>query len=749
MPKDYRLKYLIDSTSAEAAAKRVNKLLADGERKAMRLAASLGLAYDKAASSADHAAQKIQAANARISASAANSARRAGVAHETAARQQVKAAEVGAAAQNRAADRQAKAAETAAQRQARTAQRTAKIEEQHAARKAAQSDREFSTFEKTLARDLKGQDQRIAASKQATDANNRRADQARAREERDAAAMQRAADRGALAKEKAAERARKAADREAAATLRTERRKQAEIERADAAAERAADRRSARRQQAIERGAMAATAVALVGVKALSDSYEKIRDDAMAAAEATLLLRKNLRVEATLKGADRPDNQRVQEALAFRAQTGLGEAEASDFTRQYLGTVPIARQKHNITPAVEKELMLQAGTMAARQGGDAGTRGELAGILGQFGKVESAEQGLGQLEAIRQALTEGRGDDTPLTQQLLKSAGAIVREGGVVRSLPEMAALIGATSLTAGPEAAGTHAEHIVRGFQAGLTRHHKTKGAVESQSDYLKRLGVKEGGTLEDYLDVVIPDLKKAMAAGRNPGTYLGEHGIRSDEERRALIETVDNYEVIKQRFAAARKAGQGKAVAEENAKFLQAPEGRNAVAEALLSAAQTTRGVQEERYNVLLKEAEASPEFQAQERSVFTQPKDIALGLASGALSNPAKYGRTVRLEEQAYKILSKRASDAEITEPDLRAITRKEMNGGEDQIPRVFNAIERKIGERGGSVATNIQPTMDRLAKAMEENNKLLAENNRKMNAPPAAGAPRQAPPPLPRP
>jgi hypothetical protein len=205
---------------------------------------------------------------------------------------------------------------------------------------------------------------------------------------------------------------------------------------------------------------------AFKGISIVSEHYHKIATDARAAAEATLDMRKALRVEGVLKGESTATDKTLKESLGLRVKTGLGMMEASDLTRQFEGSLPIGLEKKNITRKVADELIEQVGVMQARQGGDAGTRGDLAGILGQFGKIGSAEEGLGQMEAIRQALTAGRGDDTPLTNQLLKVAGSIVREGGPVPSLPEMGAIIGVTSLSAGPEAAGTRAEQLYRGCE-------------------------------------------------------------------------------------------------------------------------------------------------------------------------------------------------------------------------------------------------------------------------------------------
>jgi hypothetical protein len=490
--------------------------------------------------------------------------------------------------------------------------------------------------------------------------------------------------------------------------------------------EQEAEAAAERRAQAVHRGVVAATGAALTGIKVLGDAYRKIREDSERAAEATLVLRKGLRVESVLKGEPQTTNKTLLESLQFRMETGLGEGGASDFTREFLGSIPIAEQKKNITPAVKAGLMVAAGRMAARQGGDAGTRGDLAGILGQFHRIGSVQQGLGELEGIRIALTEGRGDDTPLTRQLLKAAGSIVKEGGSVGSLTEMAALIGVTSLAAGPEEAGTRAEQVNRFFRAGLAKHGMGRGAEEPAADYLKGLGITEKTTLEEGMDKLHADLQKARAAGRDPEIYLAEHGVREYEVRRAVIETESNYDAFKQRMRAARgaNANMGADVEKANQAFRESPEGRQAFAEAALKGAEVRRGLLNERMATYLKEAEASPEWQEREKSVVSTIGDMATGFLTGNFLNATTEGRNLNLRITAQKIQRRRALAAGVTEAELSAATSRALSRGlGDASAEQFNEIDQLILSRGGSTAVNIVPVMEGLKQAIEENNRIL--------------------------
>ena len=173
---------------------------------------------------------------------------------------------------------------------------------------------------------------------------------------------------------------------------------------------------------------------------------------------------------------------------------------------------------------------MAAATRAARLGGSAAVHGDLAGLLGQFTKYAPGKagvtQGLGDLEAIRLGLTAGRGDDSPLTAQLLKTAGSLAGDGLPVGDMKELAALIGVTSLSGGPLKAGTRAEQLVRGLRSGMNK---------AQGGYLKEIGITEGmglvggtGEKAGMMDLLSADLKKAEASGR-PLEATHRHGAEA----------------------------------------------------------------------------------------------------------------------------------------------------------------------------------------------------------------------------
>ncbi len=327
----------------------------------------------------------------------------------------------------------------------------------------------------------------------------------------------------------------------------------------------------------------------------------------------------------------------IQETSSFafvsvsKVEMGLSSDDASAFLRQYVGSVNIGRQKFDLSKGKEgiseetsQELMKQSGIRACVSiGGDAYTHGELAGLLTiWWQRLRAAEQGLGQLETIRQALTEGRGDDTPLTRQLLKSAGSMVREGGAVGSLQEQAALIGATSLSAGP------AKKPEPG-QNSLTRYIRcvpaSCGSVcrasrnHGPNILWGRVGVTDKMGLEQMLDQVVPDILKAIGVGRDMDVYLGEHGFNTFEDRRALIETATNYNVVKERFRKAREGASGaKKNVNDNKTYQTSMYGRTERAKAAEDVQDMVLGRRNEMLRSLTNAEASTPENQAYENSM-----------------------------------------------------------------------------------------------------------------------------------
>lgn len=790
----YSLEFFVDSSRARSEARGLTGDLRAADLQASRLAASMGRAFNQSAATARQAVQQVTAAIQQANQAAGGRGRGGGGSATAAAQQQANQLDAiqdrlfkrdysrrvaYEARKQKEAQRSAQAAVTAQQaeldqldaiqdrltrkdytRRVAFEARKQKEASQASARAAADQQRQADQLDAVQDRlAKKDYDRRVAYEAKKQKEADRATAQATAQQQRQADRLDAVQDR-LIAKDqrrRTAYEARKLRDKERNEAqlaaiedryLMEEYRKRGEyLEKRQAQDEAAASAQEAM----IAKAAAATLAAALKGLQMLMDGYKRIREDAVKAAEATTQLRKELRVEATLKGEGAPTTKALIESLQFRAQTGLDQAAATDFTRQYIGTVPIAFQKGNISEQVSKDLMVKAGIMSARQGGDAGTRGELAGILGQFGKVTSAQQGLGQLESIRIALTEGRGDDTPLTQQLLDAAGATVREGGPVGTLPELAALIGVTSLT-NPGEASMLTKQLIRGVRTKRGKMSKPKGAKESQGQYLQRLGVKENDSLEAILDKVVPDLQAAQASGRDIEGYLTEHGFSQSQERLALTTFVPNYEAFKKRMAASRQAGQGAAVEQQNQAFLASPYGRQVVADVQNKISEQEIGLRTERFNTLMSEAAGTKEFQEANQSIGTGFKDRAAGYAMGDFADPEAAGKKMRQFGIATRILREREDQAGVTEDERTQVRMRAYQEGGSSAWEVayVDLMERLIEQKGGSNQAETQATMDRLTEALRANTEAVVKQNQQMGG---QGAPRavapMAPAPLPRP
>lgn len=493
-----------------------------------------------------------------------------------------------------------------------------------------------------------------------------------------------------------------------------------------------------------------ATAAAAIGASighAVGATLKDLVHQRKEAATATTDMQKNLRVEAALMGR-KNDATFLQQSLEFRARTGLDEAGASNFVRQFEGSLPVGIEKGNITRGVADELKLAAAQRARRLGGDEATHGDLAGILGQFTKINSAQEGLGKLEAIRYGLTKGRGDDTPLTQQFLKAGGTLIKEGGAVGSPEELAALIGVTSLK-NPEEAATLAVQLNRAVRVGVHRQRKVKGAKDTQGNYLKKHGVTEKDSIESALDKVVPDLKKAEQQGRDLQGYLYEQGFGNEEERVALVNAYENYQPLKIRMAEMRAMG-AKAGPEQmkaNREDMESPEARIAVAKQLDAAATVTKGLPNQRWEAELAAARTSPEFKKEESSVLGKATDWLAGTYKGAIpgwDSVTERGSEYRASYHAMMNLRKKAKAAGVSDEDLTTAYQESQKAGWTDYSKFSdfaNRIEGKINEmQGGSTAADIKPVLEELSSAIKEFNA-----NERKKQPPA----RQAPAPLPGP
>jgi hypothetical protein len=448
--------------------------------------------------------------------------------------------------------------------------------------------------------------------------------------------------------------------------------------------------------------------------RALAESNKQLDDYA----DDLFKVKDQLKELATLKGLATASDDFIKQIATFSRATGLSISQTDEFQRQFLGSIAGGQQKGNIDQATAERLMVEGGKVAARQTKDVLTRGDLLGILSQFRKYDQGDAGVKQAlsdaEAIRIGLTEGRGDDAPLTKSLLHVAGSFVGDKGPLPSLPEMAALLGVMSLSAGPGEADTRTEQLIRGL----------RGTTPDQIAWLRDHGIGETDTAEVKLDKLVPQLRAEQAAGRDIGTFLTEAKF-SDEFGRAMGEVLPNYEVLKKRFAAARQAPSGADImAESERQAALDHTQRRRMADADLAAARLARGAEREPIR---------PDVIAAQAQLIAEGQDTGLlGLllqgAAGAGSAFTKPGLEAMAEQRALEDLSAKTGVSAPEEPGsgfLGFLRKTVMEGlfGTTLGPEVGKSFESGLGTLTGANVEALKFQRQQLdaqlrtAKAME--------------------------------
>ncbi|MEW4569315.1 hypothetical protein AB1L88_15730 [Tautonia sp. JC769] len=435
-------------------------------------------------------------------------------------------------------------------------------------------------------------------------------------------------------------------------------------------------------------------------LNSINQAFEQAKENAREAAREAGNYFASLRGEAALTGATGPDSGILSGSLLMRLKTGMNAQDASAFAMMFESSLPAGMQKGNITREVADQYAVAVAQMVARQGADPSTRGDLAGMVANFQKIGSAGEGLAALEAIRMGLVEGRGNDKPLTDALLQVAGQFVNDAGtgMVPTLPELAAMVGVASLSAGPGAAGTRIEQLVRMLQ----------GTTAEQMTFLKGMGVESDMNIMERLEVLVPIFEKldeaasrgipldqqllavgvpeeAIASRRelisragNVYEVLVSAGF-SAEGLKALNEMVPMFGTLQQRIEKAQQPVAGDQVAEWNRQFLQSDVGQLLRAEQFREAARQVSGIQEMATEAATVTAEARAIAMGDEKQGQTFLMDYFRPLMRGMAPDP-EIGRRIRLEYGAYNMIVDQLSEAGLID---EVLNRSDMFLNDEQL------------------------------------------------------------------
>ena len=323
--------------------------------------------------------------------------------------------------------------------------------------------------------------------------------------------------------------------------------------------------------------------------RAGGDAINEARDSTKTGSERAAAMRDHYREVANLQGKDAPDDETVVKALRLRMASGMDDRSADAFLRKYYGSIEAGKQKGNIAEDVAADVQAIAATLGTRTGMSEGTAGDLAASLSNYGEVGSGKSAAGQLGSIVRQLNAGRGDLTPLTESLIRTAGSTVGKGLPFADLPELAAAIGVASNNASPAAAGT----MIRQAQRALTGFGKRQGPA------LEQAGIKSGDRFLEMIDKIAPLVEDAEKMGLNPDAELQSAGFGNITDRTAIATMVRQRGLLRTRIGEVKgEAGvdgtyteSGARVIDSNRAFLSSDVAQDRVSRAAEDAAEYGR--------------------------------------------------------------------------------------------------------------------------------------------------------------
>jgi hypothetical protein len=299
-------------------------------------------------------------------------------------------------------------------------------------------------------------------------------------------------------------------------------------------------------------------------INAARDNLDKLGEQAG-------ITREKLRELAGIRGQTGVSDALVAENVAAGAAAGMMPEQAKEFQTIFEGATDLSIEKNKADPTkgMSKETSIALGKeamkFATRVDIKPQTAANLAGVLGQYGHVESAEQGMDQIGRVHAALNKGRGHMEPLVNSLIKAMGVTVgEEGAPVETPAEMAVYLATQSANVLPGEAGT------LGVDSVLALRRFGDGA---QGKALDRLKITPNMSHEKAMSVLIPHLQKADKDGTGADAWLKKNGFRRKEEVRALVNESRNWNVIQAGLKTARDpADKGAEEIRKNEEFLRA---------------------------------------------------------------------------------------------------------------------------------------------------------------------------------
>lgn len=405
-----------------------------------------------------------------------------------------------------------------------------------------------------------------------------------------------------------------------------------------------------------------AFAAGRAGLQAIRQGADARKDYVEQATKKFNDFRAELQEVANLTGQPTVNDKVINEQLAFQKQTGMSADEAINFREQYLGAIGSAKLRGNITDDVAEKMGVSAAQFGLRYNLDPATTGKLAGLLGEYGKVPTAEAGAGKLAEVGYHLNVlGVGQVKSMIPSMIGLQGEMLDEnGGRFASAEALSARLAASTVRAkSPSTAATQ----IRQANTALRRFGSED--VEGSTGYaLKALGISASDDYETALKKLAPKI-----TGPDGDQWLMKNGFANQAERRSLIAQAKLIPVVEKELgigdpkqAAAIAKVRGEAAA-RNAGFMETDIGKQRTAEAGAFAQEIRAGQGQSRFERARLEAET----RLRQRREIDSPTSSAGEALQTAANFGLRSGRDDRIEAEIYNEFMQRTG---VTEAQISA-------------------------------------------------------------------------------
>ncbi|WP_422928356.1 hypothetical protein [Singulisphaera sp. PoT] len=366
-------------------------------------------------------------------------------------------------------------------------------------------------------------------------------------------------------------------------------------------------------------GALTSVAVAgagiaalVVSVESLAESFVSAKDSALEMARKTLDTLSDLREISAIKEKAFPSDEELKHHLDVRKASGMTHPEAVTLRNELantMGTVGFDK----INQEQRDKLEVFAAQFAARTGGGEGTVKARAGAIGLIpsfmeGNNLQAEDVADAATKVDILLGKGRGTQKQSTEQYAKVLTAMT-SGELEGRFHDPYAAAGLTAIASksGPGSAATAVEQGVRGLER-FGKMTMSKGALQSQGETITEAGIEDADNPDVKFRKFFKYLDTKLQKGQSLDKFLQDRGFANQAERRSIGRFYEghlsgDYERIMD--DAAKPVEKGLA-AEKAKEYLESKTGRYKIALANRDAATTERGMKHVEYETGRVEAE-----------------------------------------------------------------------------------------------------------------------------------------------